>query len=160
MHDTSFPETFEAVEGMRRRPTVAGLHGHLRGVVFYGAAASSLLDNYPEVVELMFPEDEHADIDLDQRAILTESLIRRAARNVDQRIGGEAVSTVLGLALGTQGRKLLDRRRIAGDFFGVLPDTFRKPRHEGRLIHALATEIVRLLLDEGAESRCTDPTPV
>jgi hypothetical protein len=141
---------------MRRRPTVEELHDHLRGVVFYGAAAPSLLANYPDVVELVYPADEHDGLDLDLRALRTEALIRQAAYNVDKRTGGEAVSTVLGLAVGTQGRKLIDRRRIAGDYFGVLPDTFRKPRHEGRLMRALAIEIIRILLDL-TPAQCPDP---
>ncbi|WP_103338778.1 hypothetical protein [Amycolatopsis sp. CA-126428] len=130
------------------------LSDHLRGVVFYGATAPSLLAHYREVVDLLYPADEHGGLDLDQRALLAEDLIRQAARNVDKRTGAEAASTVLGLAVGTQGRKLLDRRRIAGDFFGVLPGTFRKPQHEGRLMRALAAEIVRILLDI---VQCPDP---
>lgn len=68
----------------------------------------------------------------------------RVLQQAIQQIGGtygEALSILLCFTPGTLGTTLLEeRRRQAGELLGVLPDTFRRERHEGLLSWDLARQ--------------------
>lgn len=72
-------------------------------------------------------------------AVAAEGLIREAAARVDSGTGG-AVSVLLGLAPGTRGSLLKDRREKAARLLHVNVDHFRKVREEP-LIEAVANEV-------------------
>ena len=130
------------------------LLAHLRRVAHHGARASRLARFAADFVDLVVPiaPSERPDARLIQRAILAEGLIRQAAH----RLGGDherALSVILGLEPGTVGMNLERRRQIAAAIVGVLPDTFRRDRHEGLMLWDLACELYQVAeahpIDEG-----------
>lgn len=125
-----------------RRLDPEALHRQLRRALRHGARASRLARFTPELVELLFPADDRPDLSIVERALLAERLIRDAVEDLGGDYG-RALSIVLALAPGTLGLRLEQRRQMAAELLGVLPDTFRRKRHEGLMVWDLAVEIVR-----------------
>jgi hypothetical protein len=73
------------------------------------------------------------------RAVAADTLIKEASQRVDAGVHGPA-ATLLGVAPGTRGTLLKDRRRNAADLLFVSPETLRKEREEP-LIEAVADEL-------------------
>lgn len=94
----------------------------------------------PELVELVLPAQDYPELGMAERAIRTEQLIRES---IDS-IGGpeaEALLILFCLKPGTTGMNLETRRQHAAELLGILPDTLRRERHEGRMLWDLAVEI-------------------
>lgn len=135
--------------------TVEELHHHLRGALRHGARASRLLRHTPQVVELLYPTQEHSGLNASDRAIKTEALIRRAVDAVGGQ-SGHAIAIILCLAVGTLDHKLAHRRSLAAQHLGIQAETFRCPWREGALLHDLAVEIYRLHTTNQAKDAATD----
>lgn len=122
--------------------TVHALHRYLQDSAKRGGAyASRLLQQVPEIVDLLYPTADYPHLSDFERAFNVENDIRHV---IDHDIGGpsgEAIATVLCLRLGTVGRTLGDRRRIAATFLNIDAQTFRRARHEGALLFDLAFQI-------------------
>ena len=98
------------------------------------------MDGCPGLLSLAVVAAKAASPDRADRAVAGEGIIREAAVRVDAGTHG-AASTLLGLAPGTRGSPLKERRRlIADDLLHVHVDHFRKVREEP-LIEAVADEI-------------------
>lgn len=94
----------------------------------------------PQLVELLLPTQEHPELSIYDRAIAVERFIRQAI----DRIGGpeaEALLILFCLKPGTTGMNLETRRQHAAELLGILPDTLRRERHEGRMVWDLAMEV-------------------
>jgi len=102
----------------------------------------------PELVELIFPSEDHPETPLAQRAIYTEDMVREALQQLGG-VQGEALAILLGLNAGTLGTTLEERRRQAAALLNILPDTFRRKRHEGLLLWDLTMEVYRISLPRG-----------
>lgn len=124
----------------KRRLDLEALHRELRRSLRYGLRASRLIRHCPELVELVLPAPDYPELSLAERAIALEQLIREA---IDS-IGGpeaEALLILFCLKPGTTGMNLETRRQHAAELLGILPDTLRRERHEGRMVWDLAVEI-------------------
>ena len=89
---------------------------------------------------MVLPAQDYPELSLPDRAIRTEQLIREAIDG----IGGpeaEALLILFCLKPGTTGMNLETRRQHAAELLGILPDTLRRERHEGRMLWDLAVEI-------------------
>lgn len=135
-----------------RRLNIEALHRYLRACLRHGARASRLLRYTPEIIDLLYPETDHPNIDRHDRALLVEADIRRGIDTIGGD-AGHAIATVLCLPPGTLGRTLEDRRHIAAYHLGINADTFRRHWHEGALLFDLAIEIYK-------HHTNTDPTTV
>ena len=122
---------------------VQKLYKYLRSAVRYGARAARLVQHVPGIIELLYPADRYPDVSEHSRALKVEADIRRAVVEDIGGAPGRALATILCLPPGTLGRKLLDRRRIAGSYLGIDAETFRHAPHEGALLLDLAVEIHR-----------------
>ncbi len=134
------PTRWPTVVVTTRRLDPEALHRELRRALRYGARASRLVRFTPELVELLFPPNEHVETSIHDRAISTENLIRQGI----EQVGGtnaEALSIILCLVPGTLRTTLEERRRQAAELLDILPDTFRRERHEGLLLWDLAMEV-------------------
>jgi hypothetical protein len=90
------------------------------------------------------PAQDHAELSIYDRAIRADQLIRKA---IDA-IGGpeaEALLILFCLKPGTTGMNLETRRQHAAELLGILPDTLRRERHEGRMLWDLAVEMYGLV---------------
>ena len=120
-----------------RRLDPEALHRQLRRALRHGARASRLVRYTPDLVELLFPDEVCVETSVYDRAIYTETLLREAIEQIGGK-HGQALSTILCFASGTLGATLEDRRRQAAELLDILPDTFRRERHEGLLLWDLA----------------------
>lgn len=117
----------------------------LRRQLRQGLRASRLLD-CPELIDFLCPEHDDPSRTLFDRALVAEAAISQAA----DRVGGksaEALRIVCGLADGTVGLSLRERRTVAGKVMGrpkqaVSWQTFVK-NYEPRLVRDLAVEMWR-----------------
>jgi hypothetical protein len=107
-----------------------------------GAHASSIRLYAPALIDLLCPESKHTDLAIQSRADAVEKYVRAALDRIGEP-AGSALEIVLCLRAGTLGRKLDDRRRIAGRYLNIEGDTFRR-RHEKPLLLALAIEMCRI----------------
>jgi hypothetical protein len=107
-----------------------------------GAHASSIRLYAPALMDLLYPESKHTDLAVQGRADAVEKHVRAALDRIGEP-AGSALEIVLCLRAGTLGRKLDDRRRIAGRYLTIEGDTFRR-RHEKPLLLALAIEMCRI----------------
>jgi hypothetical protein len=106
-----------------------------------GAHASSVRLYSPALMNLLYPAVEHPNLTIQGRADAVEADIRAALDRLGDPVGS-ALAIVLCLRAGTLGRKLDDRRRIAGGYLNIVGDTFRR-RHEKPFLLALAIETCR-----------------
>jgi hypothetical protein len=123
-----------------RRLDLETLHRELRRSLRHGTRASRLIRHCPELVELVRSAQDYPELGIADRAIAVELLIREALED----IGGpeaEALLILFCLKPGTTGMNLETRRQHAAELLGVLPDTLRRERHEGRMLWDLAVEI-------------------
>ena len=123
-----------------RRLDIEALHRGLKASLRHGARAARLIRYCPELIEVLFPEAEHPELMIYDRAIHAEGLICAATKN----IGGdysEAAEILLALKPGTMGLKLEERRRMAGALFEIDAQTFRRPRWQGQLMWDIVIEI-------------------
>lgn len=123
-----------------RRLDLEALHRELRRSLRYGTRASRLIRYCPLLIELVRPAQDYPDSGIAERAITTEQLIREAIAS----IGGpeaEVLLILFCLKPGTTGMNLETRRQHAAELLGILPDTLRRERHEGRMLWDLAVEI-------------------
>jgi hypothetical protein len=79
--------------------------------------------------------DETADL-----AVAADTLIREAARRVDDGDAYGPASALLGLAPGSRDSLLKDRRRVAAELLHISTETLRKER-EDRIVAAVADEL-------------------
>jgi hypothetical protein len=107
-----------------------------------GAHASSIRLYAPALMDLLYPESEHPDLAIQGRADAVEKDVRAALDRIGEP-AGSALAILLCLRAGTLGRKLDDRRHLAGRYLAIEGDTFRR-RHEKPLLLALAIEICRI----------------
>lgn len=125
------------------RLTIEALHDALKAARCKGCRASRLRDHGPELVELLYPFEQHPGVSLHDRAQAVENLIRTAL----EAVGGpeaHALAITLCLAPGTLGLNLDQRREKAGDHLGVTGDTWQRGWRETRLLNDLVGEIYRL----------------
>lgn len=127
-----------------RRLDVEVLYSELRRVLKHGARAARLRRHAPKLIDLVLPGDQHPELDVHGRAYEVEQIIRRCAKTIGGE-PGEALLILLCLAPGTVGTPLEQRRREAAALFDMLPDTFRRPRHEGALLWDLVMEIYGMI---------------
>lgn len=88
----------------------------------------------------MLPTQDRPDASIYDRAIRVEQMLRSGIES----IGGpeaEALLILLCLKPGTTGMNLEARRQHAAELLGILPDTLRRERHEGRMLWDLAVEV-------------------
>jgi hypothetical protein len=81
-------------------------------------------------------KDEDETRSLYERALVAEHLLTSAISTYGSPTQ-DVLAVLLGLAPGSHGRPLKDRRRIAADILDVLPDTFRR-HYEARLMWDVA----------------------
>lgn len=134
----------------RARITVEVIFKGLLRVRHHGARASRLWRHTPTFVRLLHPACDWSSASGEELALKTEELIRAGIKSLDG-VEGEVLAVILGLAPGTCGRKLGERRRIAGGLLGVQADTVRRPYIEGELFHDLAMEIYRLHFSDASD---------
>lgn len=94
----------------------------------------------PELIELVKPASKATEQTIYDRAIQVEQVVRQAI----EAIGGpeaEALLILFCLKPGTTGMNLETRRQHAAELLGILPDTLRRERHEGRLLWDVAMEV-------------------
>jgi len=125
-----------------RRLDIEALNRYLRAALRHGARASRLLRYTPAIIEELYPAADHPDADQHERALRVEADIRRGVDAIGGH-AGHAIAVVLCLPVGTVGRTLEDRRRIAADHIGISADTFRRDWHEGVLLFDLTIEIYK-----------------
>lgn len=129
-----------------RRLDIEALHRYLRDARFQGARAVHLLYYVPELVDLLFPPEQHPEWSPDQRAVETQILIRRGI-DVIGGAAGHALAIVLCLAPGTSETTLTQRRSKAASHLGIQLKTWMKRAHEAQLLHGLALEVYQLHRD-------------
>lgn len=123
----------------QRRLDVEALHRGLKASLKHGARAARLIRYCPELIEELFPADEHTELTVYDRAVKAEELLRQATASLGGK-WGEAAEILLALKAGTVGLKLEERRRMAGALFEVDVNTFRRERWEGQLLWDVAIE--------------------
>jgi hypothetical protein len=119
------------------------LYTELRRSLRHGARASRLVRYSTELIELLLPAQAHPELTIYDRAIQVEQVVRQAI----EAIGGpeaEALLILFCLKPGTTGMNLETRRQHAAELLGILPDTLRRERHEGRLLWDVAMEVYGL----------------
>lgn len=117
------------------------LHRYLEIAIWHGARGPRLVAHVPELVELLYPTERFPDTSDQDRALCVQHDIRHV---LDTDIGGpaaDALAALLGLRVGTTGRKIGDRRRIAGEQLNVDAETFRRPHYETALLLDLAAAL-------------------
>jgi hypothetical protein len=115
------------------------VHNELKRTLRKGARASRLARYSRSLVELLFPAGS-SELNLPDRAIAVEQVIREAIASIGGR-SGEALAILLCLKPGTLDLNLEQRRQQAAELLNILPDTFRRERHEGLMIWDLAWEV-------------------
>jgi len=116
------------------------LYTELRRSLRHGARASRLVRYSPELIELVKPASEATEQTIYDRAIQVEQVMRQAI----EAIGGpeaEALFILFCLKPGTTGMNLETRRQHAAELLGILPDTLRRERHEGKFLWDVAMEV-------------------
>ena len=80
---------------------------------------------------------EAAELTIYDRALHTEQVICQAVESIGGP-GAEALLILFCLKPGTTGMNLETRGQHAAELQGILPDTLRQERHEGRLLWDVA----------------------
>jgi hypothetical protein len=127
----------EPVKATRAQLDVTGLHTALTAALRHGARTARIAHYTPQLVEILYPGGE-----INARYL---AAVEDAIRAAVDSIGGaeaDALSTLLGLAPGTLGMPLCDRRAVAARTLGIEPDTMRRT-HQRSLLWDLAMEIYR-----------------
>ena len=108
----------------------------LKNALRHGCRASRLIRYARPLVDAVVPGENDT---LLERSLLAERALRDACASYDGD-WGDAMERLLGLASGTHGSLLKDRRRQAADLVGVPITTFR--RHtEHELLWDVAVEV-------------------
>lgn len=119
-------------------PSPADLAAELGGLLRAGVTTEGLRQ-CPAVLGLALTKAKSASDEDADLAVAAHTLVSEAAKRVDGGSHGGA-STLLGLAPGTRGSLLKDRRRQAAGALHVSAEHFRKGREES-LIEAVADEL-------------------
>lgn len=98
------------------------LFHELKKAVRHGCRASRLMRYAPALVDLIVPDNERSR---SERANLAEQALRRACDSYEGD-WGDVMECLLGLALGTYGALLKERRRRAAGLIHVATETFRR----------------------------------
>ena len=119
-------------------PSPAELAAELSGLLRTGVTTERLRQ-CAAVLSLALTRAKAATEQTDDLAVAAVTLIREAAIRVDDGING-AAAILLGLAAGTRGSLLKERRRQAAEALYVSPEHLRKDR-EPLLLEAVADEL-------------------
>jgi hypothetical protein len=119
-------------------PSPADLAAELGGLL-RSSVTSEGLRNCAAILSLALTRAKSASDETADRAVAAHTLITEAAKRVDDGAYGPA-ATLLGLAPGTRGSLLKERRRQAADLLHVSPEHLRKER-EPLLVEAVADEL-------------------
>jgi hypothetical protein len=119
-------------------PSPAELAAEISSVLRIGATTERLRQ-CPSLLSLALTRAKAATDQTDDLAVAAVTLIREAAIRVDDGING-AAAILLGLAAGTRGSLLKERRRQAAEALYVSPEHLRKDR-EPLLLEAVADEL-------------------
>ncbi len=136
---------------------VQQIQNHLGRTLRRGGRPAELITYAPEFVDLVWPAETGMPRQtIHDRAIHAHRLLTAAVAALEQP-HSEAMGIMLCLWPGTLGLSLDQRRERAARLFGVQPDTFRRPAHEGHLVLNLALEIYQRV-QERHDRRRTLPT--
>ncbi len=116
----------------------AELAAELSGLLRPGVTTEGLRD-CSAILGLALTQAKSASEQNVDRAVAAHTLITEAAKRVDGGAYGSA-ATLLGLAPGTRGSLLKERRRQGAGLLHVSPEHFRKER-EGSFLEAVANEL-------------------
>lgn len=116
----------------------ADLAAELKGLLRSGITSDGLV-GCQAILGLELTKAKSASEAAADRAVAAFTLITEAAKGVDHGAYGPA-ATLLGLAPGTRGSLLKERRRVAAELLYVSPEHLRKER-EPMLIEAVADEL-------------------
>ena len=119
-------------------PSPADLAAELGGLL-RGGVTTERLRGCPAVLGLPLTKAKSASDDAADLAVAAHTLAVEAVQRVDGATYGLA-ATLLGLAPGTRGSLLKERRRQAAEMLHVSPEHFRKEREE-LLVEAVADEL-------------------
>jgi len=126
----------------RSNPEPAELAADLAGMLRSGVSIQALRD-CESILNLSLTKAKAASEAPDDLAVAADTLIREAARRVDDGDAYGAAGSLLGVAPGTRGELLKRRREKAAKALFVSPETLRKEREDG-LIEAVAAELYAL----------------
>jgi hypothetical protein len=120
------------------------LLAELKKALRHGCRSARLLRYAPTLIQMLTPSLESP---LLERALLAELLLREVCASYAGD-WGEAMATLFGLAPGTHGTLLTDRRRQAGLALGMPADTFR--RHwEHEILWDAAVSLIEAISAKG-----------
>jgi hypothetical protein len=119
-------------------PSPGDLAAELSNVLRTGVTTERLR-NCPSLLSLALTRAKAASEQPDDLAVAAITLIREAATRVDDGTDG-AAAALLGLAVGTRGSLLKDRRRWAAERLHISAEHLRKER-EPQLLEAVADEL-------------------
>lgn len=119
----------------RDRINVRDLHATLTAALRHGARTARIAHYTPHLIEILYPDGSLTAAYL----AAAEDTIRAAVESIGG-TDGQALATLLGLAPGTLGMTLTDRRAVAARMLGMEPDTMRR-NHQRSLMWDLAMEI-------------------
>lgn len=127
----------------QRRIDLEELHNALIRARRRGVRAPRLLDYAPDLIEMLYPAEQHPNLDDDERAQATENLIKAAVDSIGGDVG-HALALTLCLPPGTIGLTLEQRRQRAAEHLRIDPHTWERGWREPRLIRDLVYEINQL----------------
>jgi len=108
-----------------------------------GVRAARLLETTPDLIDMLYPAEQHPELDDSDRAHATENLVRAAIDSIGGDVG-HALAITLCLRPGTTGLTLEQRRQRAAQHLGIHPGTWTNGWREPRLVRDLVNEIRRL----------------
>jgi hypothetical protein len=120
-------------------PIPAELAAELSGLLRTGVATEGLR-GCPAILGLALTEAKSASAEPIDRAVAAHTVISEAALRVDDGAAYGPAASLLGLAPGSRGSLLKDRRHLAAEALHVSPEHLRKER-EPLLIEAVADEL-------------------
>ncbi len=134
-------------------PSVQHIKKQLVPVLRHGARPADLIAYTPEFVNLICPAEPGMPRQaLDDRALATHRILTAAVAALDPP-DHEAIGLMLCLWPRTRRLTLDQRRAQAADLYGIQPDTFRRPTHEGHLLLNLAIELYQRIRDRHERRR-------
>lgn len=120
-------------------PKPADLTAELTGLL-RGGVTSEGLRSCPGVLGLALTRAKAASAEVTDLAVAAETLLREATRRMDDGDAYGPAASLLGVAPGTRGTLIKDRRRKAAEALSVSPEHLRKER-EPLLLEAVADEL-------------------
>lgn len=124
---------------MSQVPDLDELTAEIAGLLRTGVTAENLRQCKTllrlEIVQAKAASTKHLDL-----AVAASTTVKEAALRVDDCDAYGAANSLLGLAPGSRGTLLKERRRKAAEALHVAPETFRKEREDG-LVEAVTDEL-------------------